>query len=127
MSSVSGSYFSHQECVERRDEILGDFDVAFSIFGFVLFSDWRGGLREQARVLIWRKGMHCELAEASGGGTFHIMDSALRLVFSGRVLFLPCRLMRHLRLKSHKTSFSLRHMRGPRGHRARLAKASAPS
>ena len=27
------------------------FDAAFSIFGVMLFSDWRRGLREQARVL----------------------------------------------------------------------------
>ncbi|MGY6251353.1 class I SAM-dependent methyltransferase [Bosea thiooxidans] len=60
----------------------GGFDAACSIFGVMLFADWRKGLEEQARVLrpggagcvaTWRK--------SPGAGPFHIMVQALRSVF----------------------------------------------
>jgi SAM-dependent methyltransferase len=58
------------------------FDAAFSIFGVMLFSDWRRGLREQARVL--RSGGKACVAtwgEPPGGGPFVAMGAALRSVF----------------------------------------------
>ena len=58
------------------------FDAAFSIFGVILFSDWRRGLREQARVL--RSGGKACVAtwgEPPGGGPFIAMGAALRSVF----------------------------------------------
>ena len=62
----------------------GSFDAAFSIFGVMLFSDWRRGLREQARVL--RSGGKACVAtwgEPPGGGPFIAMSAALRSVFPG--------------------------------------------
>jgi SAM-dependent methyltransferase len=58
------------------------FDAAFSIFGVILFADWRRGLREQARVL--RSGGKACVAtwgEPPGGGPFIAMSAALRSVF----------------------------------------------
>ena len=58
------------------------FDAAFSIFGVMLFSDWRRGLREQARVL--RSGGKAGVAtwaEPPGGGPFVAMGAAVRSVF----------------------------------------------
>ena len=58
------------------------FDVAFSIFGVILFSDWRQGLREQARTL--RSGGKASVAtwgEPPGGGPFIAMSAAFRSVF----------------------------------------------
>jgi SAM-dependent methyltransferase len=60
------------------------FDAAFSIFGVMLFADWRRGLREQARVL--RSGGKACVAtwgEPPGGGPFIAMSAALRSVFPG--------------------------------------------
>ena len=58
------------------------FDAAFSIFGVMLFSDWRRGLREQARV-VRPGGKACVAtwAEPPGGGPFVVMGVALRSVF----------------------------------------------
>jgi SAM-dependent methyltransferase len=59
-----------------------NFDAAFSIFGVMLFSDWRRGLREQARVL--RSGGKACVAtwgEPPGGGPFIAMSAAFRSVF----------------------------------------------
>ena len=58
------------------------FDAAFSIFGVMLFSDWRRGLREQARVL--RSGGKACVAtwgESPGGGPFVAMSAAFPSVF----------------------------------------------
>ena len=60
------------------------FDAAFSIFGVILFADWRRGLREQARVL--RSGGKACVAtwgQPPGGGPFIAMSAALRSVFPG--------------------------------------------
>jgi SAM-dependent methyltransferase len=60
------------------------FDAVFSIFGVMLFADWRRGLREQARVL--RSGGKACVAtwgEPPGGGPFIAMSAALRSVFPG--------------------------------------------
>jgi SAM-dependent methyltransferase len=60
----------------------GSFDAAFSIFGVMLFSDWRRGLQEQPRVL--RSGGKACVAtwgEPPGGGPFIAMGAALRSVF----------------------------------------------
>jgi SAM-dependent methyltransferase len=60
------------------------FDAAFSMFGVMLFADWRRGLREQARVL--RSGGKACVAtwgEPPGGGPFIAMSAALRSVFPG--------------------------------------------
>jgi SAM-dependent methyltransferase len=71
------------EALELEDN---SFDVAFSIFGVILFSDWRRGLREQARVLrSGGKGCIASWRRPPGGGPFHIMASALQSVFPGRV------------------------------------------
>jgi ubiquinone/menaquinone biosynthesis C-methylase UbiE len=60
------------------------FDAAFSIFGVILFEDWRRGLREQARVLR-SEGKACVATwgEPPGGGPLIAMSEALRSVFSG--------------------------------------------
>ena len=58
------------------------FDATFSIFGVMLFSDWRRGLREQTRVL--RSGGKACVAtwgEPPGGGPFIAMSAAFRSVF----------------------------------------------
>lgn len=61
------------------------FDAAFSMFGVMLFSDWRRGLREQARVLrTGGKGCVATWRNPPGGGPFVLMASALRSVFPDR-------------------------------------------
>lgn len=60
----------------------GSFDSAFSIFGAIVFSDWRKSLGELARVV--RKGGHGCVAswrDPPGGGPFVLMAQALRLTF----------------------------------------------
>ena len=75
------------EALELEDN---SFDAAFSIFGVILFSDWRRGLREQARVLrSGGKGCIASWRRPPGGGPFHIMALALRSVFPGCVLPRP--------------------------------------
>jgi ubiquinone/menaquinone biosynthesis C-methylase UbiE len=60
------------------------FDTAFSIFGVILFADWRQGLREQARVLrTGGKACVATWGEPPGGGPFIAMSAALRAVFPG--------------------------------------------
>lgn len=68
----------------------GSVDVAFSIFGVILFADWRRGLREQARV-VRSGGKACVATWRSppGGGPFHVMAAALRAVFPDRVMPQP--------------------------------------
>jgi ubiquinone/menaquinone biosynthesis C-methylase UbiE len=78
--------FAHCQAREMDGEQLDiadrSFDVAFSIFGVILFDDWRKGLREQARVLR-QGGRACVAAwkEPPGGGPFVAMGAALRSVF----------------------------------------------
>jgi NAD(P)-dependent dehydrogenase (short-subunit alcohol dehydrogenase family) len=78
--------FRRCEAREMDGEALAvpdaSFDAAFSIFGVMLFSDWRRGLREQVRVL--RSGGKACVAtwgEPPGGGPFIAMGAALRSVF----------------------------------------------
>ena len=78
--------FRRCEAREMDGEALtvpdASFDAAFSIFGVMLFSDWRRGLQEQARVL--RSGGKACVAtwgEPPGGGPFIAMGAALRSVF----------------------------------------------
>jgi len=70
---------------EALDVTDGKFDVTFSIFGVMTFTDWRRGLREQARVTR-PGGKGCVVAwrEPPGGGPFQILVSALRSVFPDR-------------------------------------------
>jgi SAM-dependent methyltransferase len=77
------------EAREMDGEALGfgdqSFDAAFSIFGVMLFSDWRRGLREQARVLrTGGKGCVATWRDPPGGGPFVLMASALRSIFPDR-------------------------------------------
>ena len=61
------------------------FDAAFSIFGVMLVSDWRRGLREQARVLrVGGKGCVATWRDPPGGGPFVLMALALRSIFPDR-------------------------------------------
>jgi len=73
--------------MDGEDLRLADasFDAAFSIFGVILFPNWRKGLREQARVLR-PGGVGCVATWRSlpGGGPFMVMASALRAVFPDR-------------------------------------------
>ncbi len=70
------------EALEIED---GSFDVAFSIFGAMTFSDWRQGLREQARVLRYGgKGCVATWRKPPGGGPFMVLWSALQSVFPDR-------------------------------------------
>lgn len=62
------------------------FDCAFSIFGVILFRDWRQGLREQRRV-VRSGGRACVAAWQTppGGGPFVLMAQALKMAFPERV------------------------------------------
>ena len=82
------------EAREMNGEALGfgdqSFDAAFSIFGVMLFPDWRRGLREQARVLrAGGKGCVATWRDPPGGGPFVLMASALRSTFPDRPPPLP--------------------------------------
>jgi ubiquinone/menaquinone biosynthesis C-methylase UbiE len=68
---------------EHLDLPDGEFDAAFSIFGgSILFSDWRKGLFELARV-VKQGGFGCvsTWSQPPGGGPFILMEQALRAVF----------------------------------------------
>jgi ubiquinone/menaquinone biosynthesis C-methylase UbiE len=72
------------EALELEDN---SFDVAFSIFGVMTFSDWRRGLKEQARVLRpGGKGCIATWHRPPGGGPFLVMNAALQSVFPDRAL-----------------------------------------
>ncbi|MGE7370374.1 class I SAM-dependent methyltransferase [Neorhizobium sp. NPDC001467] len=62
------------------------FDFAFSIFGVILFDDWRRGLSEMARV-VRRGGKGCVATWKTlpGGGPFVVMGRALRTLFPDRM------------------------------------------
>lgn len=65
---------------------LGDasFDAVFSIFGVMMFPDWRKGLREMARVT--RPGGHGVVAtwRDEGAATFLLLNQVRRALFPGR-------------------------------------------
>lgn len=70
---------------EALDFADGAFDATFSVFGTILFADWRKGLNEQARVTRHGgKGCVVTWHEPPGGGPFQIMMSALASVFPDR-------------------------------------------
>ena len=60
------------------------FDAVFSIFGVVLFPDWRKGLSELARVT--RPGGHCAVAtwRARGAATFLLLGQIRQKLFPER-------------------------------------------
>ncbi len=60
----------------------GSFDNAFSIFGAIVFSDWRKGLGELARA-VRKGGQGCVASwrDPPGGGPFVLMAQALRSTF----------------------------------------------
>lgn len=62
----------------------GGFDVAFSIFGVIMFPDWRKGLSEMARVT--RPGGHGVVASWQGRGaaTFLLLGEIRRKLFPER-------------------------------------------
>src|SRR6516165_7182483 len=79
--------FHRCEAREMDGEALAvpdaNFDAAFSIFGVILFSDWRRGLREQARVL--RSGGKACVAtwgKPPGGGPFYRHERSTSLGLS---------------------------------------------
>jgi ubiquinone/menaquinone biosynthesis C-methylase UbiE len=61
------------------------FDAVFSIFGVIMFPDWRKGLSEMARVT--RPGGHGVVAtwRDSGAATFFLLGQIRRTLFPGRV------------------------------------------
>jgi ubiquinone/menaquinone biosynthesis C-methylase UbiE len=66
------------------------FDAAFSIVGVSLFTDWRAGLNELARVLRpGGRGCVATWRNLPGGGPFHVMAQALRAVFPDRPAPVP--------------------------------------
>ena len=62
----------------------GDFDAVFSIFGVIMFPDWRKGLSEMARVA--RPGGYGVVAtwRDSGAATFLLLGQVRRALFPGR-------------------------------------------
>jgi len=60
------------------------FDVVFSIFGVIMFPDWRKGLAEMARVT--RPGGHGVIAtwRERGAATFLLLEQVRRKLFPGR-------------------------------------------
>jgi ubiquinone/menaquinone biosynthesis C-methylase UbiE len=62
----------------------GGFDAVFSIFGVIMFPDWRKGLSEMSRVT--RPGGHGVIAtwRDSGAATFLLLSQVRRTLFPGR-------------------------------------------
>ncbi|WP_294321881.1 class I SAM-dependent methyltransferase [uncultured Sphingomonas sp.] len=62
----------------------GSFDAVFSIFGVIMFPDWRKGLSEMARVT--RPGGYGVITTWQDGGaaTFLLLGQVRRKLFSGR-------------------------------------------
>ncbi|MFZ5729385.1 class I SAM-dependent methyltransferase [Phenylobacterium sp.] len=62
----------------------GGFDAVFSIFGVIMFPDWRKGLSEMARVT--RPGGYGVVAtwRGSGAATFLLLSQVRRALFPGR-------------------------------------------
>lgn len=62
----------------------GGFDAVFSIFGVIMFPDWRKGLSEMARVV--RPGGYGVVAtwRDSGAATFLLLGQVRRTLFPGR-------------------------------------------
>lgn len=62
----------------------GGFDAVFSIFGVIMFPDWRKGLSEMARVA--RPGGYGVVAtwRESGAATFLLLGQVRRTLFPGR-------------------------------------------
>lgn len=62
----------------------GGFDAVFSIFGVIMFPDWRKGLAEMARVT--RPGGHGVVAtwQDRGAATFLLLGQVRRKLFPGR-------------------------------------------
>ncbi|AOR78747.1 class I SAM-dependent methyltransferase [Novosphingobium resinovorum] len=62
----------------------GGFDAVFSIFGVIMFPDWRKGLAEMARVT--RPGGHGIVAtwQQRGAATFLLLGDIRRKLFPGR-------------------------------------------
>lgn len=60
------------------------FDAVFSIFGVIMFPDWRRGLSEMARVT--RPGGHGVIAtwQQGGAATFLLLGQVRRKLFPGR-------------------------------------------
>lgn len=70
---------------ESLDCSDASFDAAFSIFGAILFSDFRRGLAEQARaVRPGGKGCVATWRDPPGGGPFQVMGQAMRSTFPDR-------------------------------------------
>jgi len=60
----------------------GSYDLTFSIFGTVVFTDWQAGLAEQARVLrTGGRGCVATWREPPGAGPFQVMAEAMRTAF----------------------------------------------
>jgi SAM-dependent methyltransferase len=60
----------------------GAFDLAFSIFGLIVFANWEAGLAEQARVLrAGGRGCVTTWRVPPGGGPFQVMAEAVRTAF----------------------------------------------
>lgn len=75
----------------------GSFDNAFSVFGAIVFSDWRKGLAELARV-VRKGGPGCVASwrDPPGGGPFVLMAQAVRLTFPDKATPPPSEGMRAL-------------------------------
>ncbi len=62
----------------QMDFSAGVFDATFSVFGVILFRNWREGLREQYRVTRpGGKGCVVTWGDGLGGGPFQIMAAAI--------------------------------------------------
>lgn len=87
--SVKAAKFPNVDASEMDGTDLsfsdGYFDATFSVFGVITFSDWRKGLREQARVTR-QGGKGCVVAwgDPIGGGPFQIVAAAIANILPDR-------------------------------------------